>query len=155
MAKSYSFDTPAIFIEFDLGTATIGMQGVTFYPDTLLSFHLVETLLNAGDTMEQNLPIFDTRDLIKKTFNGAQISFCSSMMCVSDKQDFKHDNVYKYVITFKTQFIDNSGSNIDKGENYSELINPTLEVNIFLGENITTESKDIITNENGEPFILE
>jgi len=130
IGSSYSFLTPAVFIEFDLGQAVQGNGGFTFYPDTLLSFHIVDTLLNDGDNMEQNLGIFDLRDSIKKKFTGSKVSFCSAMMCVSDKKDFKHNNVYKYIVSFKTQFIDNSGSDIDKGEQWLILTSPTLGLTV-------------------------
>ena len=107
--ENYSFGTPACFVEFNPGDAKNGGLGITMYPDCVLTFHIIaQSLDGGGDTMEQNLDIYDLRDAVKLAFTNNKVSFCSALMSVVDKQDYKHNNIIKYSLSFKCNFIDNS-----------------------------------------------
>lgn len=128
----YSFNCPAIFLEIQLGKPTNLGRGYTSYPECILRFHIISNLLDSGNgNMEQNEEVFDLRDLIVELFNGSgKISRCSSLMIEEDVMDYQHKNIYKYIVSFKTNFIDTKGSNLCKAT-YGYLVNPTLNLNIF------------------------
>ena len=63
--------------------------------------------------MEQNLAIFDIRDQVVSAFKNASISFCSDPILFEDEMDYKHGSVFKYKLSFKTNFVDSKGSIYD------------------------------------------
>lgn len=133
LGSNYAFALPALFIEFIPGECKMMGMGMSQYPQTEITFHIVNQILDGNnDTMERNLPIFDLRDLVKAKFVGFGISFCSNLMCCYDKLDYKHGNTYKYLLSFNCNFIDSKGSGFDpdSGLVWGYLDNPTLNINI-------------------------
>lgn len=133
--ESYPFKTPAVFVGFELGNAMQLAYNMTSYPEAELSFYIVHEYLNdIGGDMDKNLKVFELRDYIKTKFSSVSISFCSSLVINQEIQDFNHDNVYVYKISFKTNFIDSKGSvlDTDSGAVWGFLENPTLNVNVFI-----------------------
>jgi hypothetical protein len=135
LGSNYAFNYPACFIEVDLGEGTQWMAGMSSYPDTIISFHIVGYLLDGGnDNMEQNIPIFTIKDLIKSKILGKNPSNCSSLQVCADKQDFKHKGVYKYILSFRTNFIDKCGSDYDplgRDQQFGYITDGTMNLNSF------------------------
>lgn len=135
LSENYAFNYPACFIEVDLGEGVQWMAGMSSYPDTIISFHIVGYLLDGGnDNMEQNLTIFEIKDLIKSKILGKNPSYCSSLQVCADKQDFKHKGVYKYVLSFRTNFIDKAGSDYDplgRDQKFGYITDGTINLNSF------------------------
>lgn len=130
--KSYSFNLPAVFVEIIFGEGVTLGHGFTSYPDTLINFHIAHELLNDGDFMERNLDVFDYRDKIKKKFNlNKSVCFLSRLLHVGDKLDYKHGNVYKYIISFKTNFIDSPTGDSDSNSGDLKGVIKTLNISVF------------------------
>lgn len=130
--NTYSFATPAIFIEFNLNEAKPLMGGFTSYPNTLISFHIINNSLNVDEKLEQNLTVFALRDIVFAKMNGKALTFANAMMPNYESQDFAHDNTYEYILSFSTNFIDSKGAYDDLGKkSFGLLTNPTLNLNII------------------------
>mgnify|MGYP006266782089 CR=1 FL=1 len=127
---NYSFATPSAFLEVQLGEQKQLGAGITSYPNCEIRIHLVDMLLDAGGglgDMEQNLRVFGLRDLVKAM--GLKATFCSSFQVSREYMDYKHRNIYKYVLCFSTNFLDNKGSSTENG--LYIIPNPTFNLNIF------------------------
>jgi hypothetical protein len=133
LGKGYSFRRPACFFELDLGQPKMLGAKMTSYPDAVCRFHLFHELLDGrNDTMERNLPVFEVRDLTKTALLNSNISNCSNLICIEEELDYKHDNVYKYILGFRTNFKDDAGSIYaqDSGKTWDFLKNVINEFNI-------------------------
>ncbi len=133
--KTYSYNTPSCFIEFQPGEVKNIGANITEYRDSIWRVHLINMVLDGqNNTMEQNLSIFDVRDFVKSVMLNANISFCSKLQQSEDRLDYKHGNIYKYILGFKSNFLDNKGSlfDTDSGFAIADLVNPILTDNITL-----------------------
>lgn len=160
---SYSFRFPAIFFELDLGEARQLGGGFRSYPNCVFRYHICHELLDSQNGyMEQNLGVIDYRDLTISKVQNSSISFCSSMQSFEDKMDYKHKNVYRWVLGFKCNFIDDAGSDFDpnNGTTWGYLENPTLNINVFFSwvsgreyeSNMTSSLKFYVT-QGGLKFV--
>jgi len=102
----YSFPLPSGFIELitdnlqDIGG---GYQG----SDLTANIHILHNNLTNPDDIGLNSDIFDLKNNIIKLFFKFQPTQSSIFIRVSEQQDFNHDNVYHYIITYKLHYIDN------------------------------------------------
>lgn len=133
--SNYSFKTPSFFVEIILGTGVSWNDDFTSYPEALLKFYLINTVLHSGDDMEQNLKIFDIRDQTVAAFKNSQISWCSDPILVEDEMDYKHGSIYKYKLSFKTNFIDSKGSIYDVDSTNPRGTISGLDVNVIIQNN--------------------
>lgn len=133
--NTYSYAIPAIFVEIQFGEAKPLGQGYTSYPDTKILFHIYTTFLNdPNGGMERNLPVFDIRDTVVSVFNVfPNLQYCSTLQMYYDKPDYKHNNVYKYIVGFSTNFLDSKGSiyDSDNPSQWGYLKNPVVNLNLF------------------------
>lgn len=135
---TYSFDSnSAIFIELQLGEGQMLLNNVTSYPNAKIIFHIFSILLDAGkDNMEQNLKIFEFRDILKSNTLGWSPANCSSFMAYLDTLDYKHNNITKHLLGYNFNFIDKTGSIFDEYSpnylNLVQLVNATVgSITIF------------------------
>lgn len=137
LGKTYSFMTPAVFIEVNTGEGNTLGGGYTSYPKCEITLHIVDNFLNSDETLEQNLEVFDLRDISKSKLNRKTLSSCSALMNILDMEDFKHDNIYKYRLGFLTNFIDDKGSlydtDADDSLTFDTLVNPTINISVQYG----------------------
>lgn len=134
--NTYAFGTDnACFVELSLGDAKMLGAGFTSYPDCMIRLHIVNWILDGGNgTMEQNLKVFDSRDLIKEKFLDKKvgISYCSTLMNCEDRLDYNHEGLYVYILSFNCNFIDSKGSSLDPDKiTVGYLVNPNLNLNVF------------------------
>lgn len=136
--NTYSFASPAIFIEVQTGKGGSTGGGVMAYPEFMIAFHIYHMSLDGEfGTMEQNVSVFDIAEKIKDKFNfSRKVSWCNALQLQEDTPDYKHGNVYKYIIAYKCHFTDVAGSDFDfahSGVTYGYLTNPedALDLNIF------------------------
>lgn len=100
---SYSFPTPCAFAELTLeDNGQIG--GLNQGSDFTLTVHIGQNMIN-GSLMDENLTIFDLRDLVVK-----KLSLSGLMTKQSETQDFNHSNIYHYQIVFKAHWIDTTAA---------------------------------------------
>ena len=108
----YSFPFPCAFVELtstDLQDIGGGYQG----SDLQVSIHLGQDYYNSTANLEQNLSIFNLRDLIIKKLASFKPSTGSGFVKISEAQDFDHSNVYHYVVSYKFHWIDSTAVNPD------------------------------------------
>ena len=106
----YSFLFPAAFVEIQDFAEEVWGLGVSTQ-DINITIHICHRQEDAGDgTLDQNLDVFDYRTYVRKQFTNLDISNCGTLMFSKEKEDFKHRNVYHFLETFKTKYVDVSGS---------------------------------------------
>lgn len=121
--KTFNFPKPAILIEMQnpsAGVALLG-SGVTVSDALIWRLSIVHEELNAVDpstgnpsgTMDENLTVFFYRDAVKTAFTGFKPTHCSELQYVEENQDYAHDNIYVYGISFKCSYVDTKGSGYD------------------------------------------
>jgi hypothetical protein len=100
---------PAIFVEFKSESVIVLSQGIESLDPLDIIIHIVDNMLDAGDGTEgQNLRIFDFKQQVYAVLKDFQPTNCVKLFRVSEKQDYDYDNLYHYVQTYRTCYIDNS-----------------------------------------------
>lgn len=109
---NYNLLSPSAFVE--VNTDNSDFLGIGFTScDLNVDIHIVNVQLDAIDgTLDQDLEVFNLRDNTKIWLNLFTPTNCNDLMYVTERQDFAHDNVYHYIISFKTRFTDSAGANI-------------------------------------------
>lgn len=104
------FQYPACFIEVIPPAEYNPLGGGYSQGDLTVKFHIVHEEYDTMDgNMEENVNVFAFRDAIIAKFTNFQPVFCSSMMKSAEIQDYEHDNLYHYMVDFRTAFIDDKG----------------------------------------------
>lgn len=125
--KQYDFPKPAIFVEI-INNVAFEQLGVGFKSADLgFNIHIVHEQYDAGNgTFEQDITVFDLRDKIVSLLSRFFPTACSALMCTGESQDYDHDNLYHYIVSFVCNFIDSKGSGYDAGAGeYTESEPPT------------------------------
>jgi len=112
--RLYDFPKPAAFIEL-INSPVYDEIGVGFKSSDLgFKIHIVAELFDAQDgTFEQNLLIFDLRDKVVAALSLFEPTACGPLVLKTETQDFKHTNIYHYVVDFVCNFTDSIGSPYD------------------------------------------
>jgi hypothetical protein len=144
---SYVYPKPAAFVE-TLSPVTFQEIGQNFRSADLgINIHLVHEFYNEDGTFEQDLLVFDIRDKIVAALSQFKPTGCGQLVSTGEQQDYDHDNIYHYVISFVCNFIDSKGSPYDTGRGiYIEKEAPT-GVNI-----IATEGTQPVFNDINQPY---
>lgn len=112
--SNYPFPRPAALVEILTNFTLVGL-GVRS-ADLGIRVHLIHDYYNQDGTMEQDLVIFDLRDMILSPNLGLSQycpTACGTLNCVGEEQDFNHTNVYHYILNFICNFTDDKGSKYD------------------------------------------
>jgi hypothetical protein len=96
-----------------------------------VNIHLVHEYYNADGTFEQDLEIFDLRDQVTALLSQFKPTGCGLMVSMTEQQDYDHDNVYHYILTYQVDFIDSKGSPYDPGRGIYIEKQPPTDVNII------------------------
>jgi len=111
--KMELFGHPACFIEF--GSASIQQlgEGRQLFDPLTFKIHILDWQLDAGDgTFEQNLEVYDLKDLIFAAIQKFQPGLTDqtdkvgSCIRIAEYQDYKHAGVYHYIQEYKTTYVD-------------------------------------------------
>lgn len=95
---------PACFVEWLFGQG--GNMGQNYNGnDITLRIHVVHQHYNTEGSFEQDLVIFDLRDLVVALLNRWKCIHLSPLLKINEEQDFTHDNVYHYIIDFTSHFV--------------------------------------------------
>ena len=122
--SSYSIPFPNAFVELDLNnTEDVGVNYQA--SDIEIKIHIGQDFYN-GSTLEENLTIFDLRDIVYRKLSSFKTTNTGIFRKISEQQDFEHTNVYHYVITFKAQWVDSTAT----PQTYYTTTAPTLNINI-------------------------
>lgn len=111
----YNYPKPAAFVEM-VSPMVFEEIGLNFRSvDLGIIIHLVHEYYNGEGTFEQDLAIFDLRDQVIALLSQYQPAACGPMVAVNEAQEFDHDNLYHYQITFAANFTDSKASPYDVG----------------------------------------
>lgn len=132
--ETYVYPKPAAFVEIQSPATFQEIGGNYRTTDLGISIHLVHEYYNQDGTFEQDLVIFDLRDQVIAMLSQYRPTGCGQLVAISDQQDFDHDNVYHYVISFVCNFIDSKGSPYE------------VERGIYIEKAAPTEAQIIINN---------
>ncbi len=106
--NEYPFDFPAAFLEFESPNETnmIG-NNVMIYDPLDITVHIIYSQLDAGDgNMDDNFDIFTLKDKIISCLQLFRPTNTSNLFTINQSQDYDHDNLYEYKITFRCTFTD-------------------------------------------------
>lgn len=111
---SYLVANPACYLEMRPERTEQLLDNVTL-TDVCWRLHIVYMQLDAGDdeTLDETLYAYTIRDAVRQAMVGFQPTNCSTMFYTGEEQDYDHDNIYHYVVEFKTCFRDTKGSVLD------------------------------------------
>lgn len=139
--KDETFSLPAIFIEFpdEIQWQQLG-GGNQIVDPLLIKVHLLHEFYDAQDgTMGQNLAVLDMAESIFTSFQdwmpdtmvigGVTYQIpVGSMVRLSDKQDMQHTNLYHFISTYQTTWVDSKMNRPVGGSLTTPPINYTLIV---------------------------
>jgi len=107
--KLYDVQKPAIFIEFVTNEIIVLGQGIESFDPLDIKVHIIDDMLDAGDgTQEQNLRIFDFKQQVYQLLKKFEPTGCTTLFRLSETQDYDHDNLYHYIQTYRTSYIDSA-----------------------------------------------
>lgn len=100
--------------------------------DVTWRIHIGMEQLDAGDgTMEQNLDVFDQlRDPVIAGLTGFKPAGCGQLFTIDDNPDYRHTNLYHFVVSFKCGCIDSKGSPYDPASPKYTQTTPPLELEV-------------------------
>ena len=104
--QNYSLPSPGAYIELvteDFGQLSEGFQAV----DLKLNIHIIQEFYNS-DNIDEDLTIYNLRDSIVKQITLWKTSKSGYFTKISEQQDYDHNNVYHYILTFTTQWVDDT-----------------------------------------------
>jgi len=108
---TYVFPFPNAFVEVTPPTSYDPIGRGYSTGELIVRIHIGHEEYDAGNgNYEENTNVFAYRDLIINKLNNFQPTACSSLMKISESQDFIHTNIYHYIVEFKCAFIDSRGS---------------------------------------------
>lgn len=139
--KMEAYRMPALFVEV-VNDANYMILGQGFRSSDLsFKIHIVHEFYDAQDgTFEQDLKVFDLRDQVIANLTSYTPTACGPLNCMSEMQDFEHDNVYHMVLDFICNFTDSIGSKYDAGNpnKYIETVPPTnLQIDLTTRNTVT------------------
>ncbi len=107
----YEFLKPACFVEVINSPQYEAIGGGWTGADLGITFHIVHEHYDSMDgTFEQDLVVFDLRDKVLEFITLFKPSGCSHMTLTGEEQDYEHDNLYHYQVSFVCNFTDNTGA---------------------------------------------
>lgn len=109
-ASGYSFQYPAVFVETKkLSTERLGF-GYKSYEFDIIIHVMDEQLDDQIGGLDQNLDVFDLRDDVITSLDMFRPLQTGNLVYISGEQDYNHDNVYHYELTFRGRMIDPIGN---------------------------------------------
>lgn len=106
---AYAFARPAVFIEFQniLEITQLG-GGVQLYDPLFVVVHIVHDNYHNGGDMDLDLLIFDLKQEVYLALQKFEPLGAVMFIRTSEQQDYDHDNLYHYQMTFTTNYIEQS-----------------------------------------------
>lgn len=125
--KGYSFWDPSVFIEIRSSNDGSFGEQLTF-SDLDIIFHISMFQLNGWDqaSLDENLYIFHLRNLIKSNFSMFKPTQCGLFNWDKEEQQFDHDQIYTYKLTYKCHYIDQVAYPFNTGQYYYATASLTL-----------------------------
>jgi hypothetical protein len=101
---------PSILIEFSHNEFEQMGNGIQLYDALLVKLHIIDKQIDSptpGDH-EQNLYVYALADAVYAALQSFKPPGAINFVRVSHNPDFHHGNLYHFISTFKTNYIDNS-----------------------------------------------
>lgn len=124
----YSFPFPCAFVEIvsDSEAQQLG-NGVQIFDPLYVKIHIGHEFYN-GDNQEENLAVYDLRDKVYKALQKWEPNGAVAFIRSSETQDPDHTNVYHFVQTYTTNYIDTIMEQPVDGQT----VNPPFELDITI-----------------------
>lgn len=136
--KIQAYQLPAAFVEVIKPEKFNRLLNGVSESDIVFRIHLQHQFTDAQDgTFDQDLLIFDLRDLVIASLSDFRPTACGNLMLLYEGQDYDHDDVYVYLIEFTCSFIDSKGSPYDPGS--GKYINSTPPTDLDLTVELVDE----------------
>ena len=102
----YSFPFPCAFIEIvsESEVEQLG-NGVQIFDPLYVKIHIGHTFYN-GDNQEENLAIFDLKQTIFQALQKFEPDGAVAFIRLSEEQDTDHTDVYHFIQTYTTNYVD-------------------------------------------------
>jgi hypothetical protein len=133
--SGYTFHRPACFVEI-INSVSFEMMGEGFRnADLGIRLHLIHDFYNQDGTFEQDLEIFDLRDLILSSLKFFIPTACGPLQCVREEQEYDHANTYHYILDFICNFVDSKSSKQDDQNptEFESIPNPDIDIIVSAG----------------------
>ncbi len=103
----YSFPMPCVFVEFDESSPIKQLgNGCQIYDPLIINIHIGHNLENNPGFQEQNDDVFILKQKVFKALNLFQPQGCGPFVRSGEIRDPHHTNVYHYIQSYTTTFID-------------------------------------------------
>lgn len=133
---TYSYPTPAAFVEWQFGQGIPIGQGATAY-DVTFRVMIEHQQLDAGDgSYEQDLEFTDIVNSVHRALNRFKPANCSHLFRSGVQLDHAHDNTYLCVLEYASHFVDLVASDSDPVVVTTQTIDNAIlqiEENIYVG----------------------
>lgn len=125
-----AFAKPAFFLQvMPIEWRNIGNE--VREADVSFKIHIVHEFYDAQDgTMEQDLAVFEFRDIITYLMTYGKFAGCGPLTCVGEEQDDKHKNIYELILELKCNFTDYKASRNDPAWMYWRYTTPPTTATI-------------------------
>jgi hypothetical protein len=125
-----TFPLPACMVETILEN-NIMIGNYNSGKDATIKIHIIHENYNNEGGLDANLLVFDLRDKILGIMAKFTPESASTLSYVTEYLDLNSDNLYHYIIDFKTHIIENLDAILDSnygGTIEQTITNPTLQI---------------------------
>jgi hypothetical protein len=131
-APVYGINHPSLFVEFQAPNDVEQLGGgVQIYDPLIVRVHILHNEIDAtnGD-MDQNLNVFALKQKVFQALQGFEPDGCVAFVRISEEQDYDHTNLYHFIQTYQTNFVDTSMMNPVNGQETTgtTTLNETIEI---------------------------
>jgi hypothetical protein len=124
----YNINYPALFVEFTAPNEILQLgNGVQLYDPLDIRIHIIHNEIDSMDgNLEQNINVFALKQKVFKALQGFEPSGCCAFTRVNEEQDYDHNNLYHYIQTYRTNYVDNDMTRPVNGT----FVDPPIDLNI-------------------------
>jgi hypothetical protein len=135
-APIYGINHPSLFVEYLTPNDIEQLGGgVQIYDPLIIKIHILHNEIDAtnGD-MDQNLNVFELKQKVFKALQGFEPDGCVAFVRINEEQDYDHTNLYHYIQTYQTNYVDTSMMNPVNGQETTgtTTLNETIEIDTQL-----------------------
>lgn len=112
-APIYGINCPAVLVEWadDTEITQLG-NGVQLYDPLFIRIHILHDEIDSQDgNMDQNLNVFTLKQYIFQALQGFEPDGAVAFVRVSETRDYDHTNLYHFIQTYQTNYMDSTMSN--------------------------------------------
>lgn len=116
-SPTYTFMFPCAFVEIENEQPSLHLgDGVQLFDPLLIKIHIGHEKLNdINGAIDQNLDVFDLKQSIYLKLNKYEPTNAVTMIRTSETQQYDHTNVYHFIQTYTTNYIDASAQESTNG----------------------------------------